>query len=731
MKELNNLIMKVMKKKVFNWMLMTAMVCGLSLSLTACSDDDENENGGSNTANNTEMPAGVSDDATLLGSLLSQWVEEFDASGVDASILNRTYEATVGTAADASQPFVRTVVVGTEEAADNYAKTVLGSLGINPQQPVGFRWQNAAIGTISYERGTGNELGVIEVSVKQLPNLTKILLVESQGDNVAQQPYYQKGDIVEYIGSDAALKGKLFICIQDHSYGSEASWISFDSGKDYEKLKTSDCSWMTVGKDYYFKGSNAKAQSLLTWLKEFVISDLGYQSTVQHLSGCSSKNMNQVVPSTQELRAKFLNGLIRTPQNVVLDLNKTINGEQELRADKTGMKRVDQAAKSKYQIRTYYPAGLLMPEETRWAMGWSYDYWQPYMVMVTAANAGQFEQLLQSVPSQYSDKSHFEWSNYDKNIQYSNDFYQLYVVSMHWTHEGFKPANLELDNLVDFTKHQNVLNNIAIDETNVAHLDWTLHNITSHELVVKDKGEEYSKFKTIYRAKENSATSRVQVGSLIGSDGKFYWSKEAALAANATPVAMVVTLNSATPVEEGTDYNSLAIALEDVDTGVKFVWGDENSRTQGCTGSAVASNQYDQLDKVLNGIAITRRLATHACNASHTHYFAETVFNKPKPINMANFSSWFVPSVGQALQACYALGYTKPTTSLNLGGSYNSLWNTTGYPNADITTVHMTCTETTSTSGSYYGFIKGALSPMPFTMQSPVRPMIAFRYVQQ
>ena len=42
------------------------------------------------------------------------------------------------------------------------------------------------------------------MSVKQLPNLTKILLVESQGDNVAQQPYYQKGDIVEYIGSDDA-----------------------------------------------------------------------------------------------------------------------------------------------------------------------------------------------------------------------------------------------------------------------------------------------------------------------------------------------------------------------------------------------------------------------------------------------------------------------------------------------------------------------------------------------
>ena len=30
-----------MKRKVFNWMLMAALVCGLSLSVTSCKDDDD------------------------------------------------------------------------------------------------------------------------------------------------------------------------------------------------------------------------------------------------------------------------------------------------------------------------------------------------------------------------------------------------------------------------------------------------------------------------------------------------------------------------------------------------------------------------------------------------------------------------------------------------------------------------------------------------------------------
>lgn len=52
----------------------------------------------------------------------------------------------MGEAIDASQPTVRTLVVGTEEAADAYVRNALSGLGIG-QEPVGFTWSNAAIGS--------------------------------------------------------------------------------------------------------------------------------------------------------------------------------------------------------------------------------------------------------------------------------------------------------------------------------------------------------------------------------------------------------------------------------------------------------------------------------------------------------------------------------------------------------------------------------------------------------
>lgn len=101
-------------------MLTATLVLAASLTLTACSDSDDGDSNAEETEQST-MPADANDDATVLGSLLATWVDDFTSQDVTPGILNQTFEATVGTITDESRPADRTIVVGTVEAADEYA----------------------------------------------------------------------------------------------------------------------------------------------------------------------------------------------------------------------------------------------------------------------------------------------------------------------------------------------------------------------------------------------------------------------------------------------------------------------------------------------------------------------------------------------------------------------------------------------------------------------------------
>ena len=137
-----------MMKKCFNWMLTAALVCGLGLSFTACSDDDDDNNGAVDEREQQVINGLPTNDEVQLGALLQAWVSDFTATDVVPGILSKTFVADVGEA-DKANATVRTIVVGTQEAADQYAVNALGTLGINPQQPVGFTWTNPNIGTVS------------------------------------------------------------------------------------------------------------------------------------------------------------------------------------------------------------------------------------------------------------------------------------------------------------------------------------------------------------------------------------------------------------------------------------------------------------------------------------------------------------------------------------------------------------------------------------------------------
>ena len=159
-------------KKTFRYVLMAALTVGLSFAVTSCKDDD-NDSGGENMEQLESTGGEVSMEDIQLSTLISNFAEvQADELLAQSGWQQKTYEATLGTVLDESRPTVRSIELGTIEAADERAEAMLRELGIDGQSPSGFQFSNASVGTVSYQHGGGsdaNTLAVINLDVRQLP----------------------------------------------------------------------------------------------------------------------------------------------------------------------------------------------------------------------------------------------------------------------------------------------------------------------------------------------------------------------------------------------------------------------------------------------------------------------------------------------------------------------------------------------------------------------------------
>lgn len=735
-----DLIKTIMKMKISGklfFLLTATLVLAASPTLTACSDNDDGDSNAEETEQST-MPADANDDATVLGSLLATWVDDFTSQDVTPGILNLTFEATVGTITDESRPADRTIVVGTVEAADEYACQTLRLLGIG-SAPNGFTWHNAAIGDISYEHGAANsnELGVIYVNVKQLPLLKQIILAKEHSVNANKNAFYQKGDIVRYSKDE-----KFYICVNDHSYGEEAIWLSFDCADDIANLSTGTCGWMGAGDDIVYNKEQARPDYLRMWLQEFLISNDGYESVITHMKNQPAKAINQIVPSTKDLRNKLIGSLIYDSDDVLLELNQVVGDENELRVEKQDVNYDVIKSSGSTETRRYNPVGLLLSGSMRWSMHLTtWDYWQPYIVLIPESDheASTLNELLQNLPSMNEDASHFKWATLRSGIKYDDKNYSMTNVALHWTHTAYQSGNKKLKMLVNFTKNERTIEGGQPDYNNVNDLDWTLRNITSRYLSVKDKGENYKYFTDIYRNSNASPNipkddETVKVGYLIGTDGKFYVNKAAAENAGIDPIAMVVYKGQAYSVEKGQPYNCLAIALDDIKEKIglnnfkdKYSWGDFNSCSVACTETNLQKDDIylrERLLDVCNGMAMTERLARAKCNNNHQHEAAYAVYMSKDPIENEKFSSWFIPSVGQVSKAMEGQGYTSFEEG-NIFRDVKWMWEAAGCEESALNGFYFTTTE--YSTNYVFTFTSSVLNEQPkIMMEQKIRPFLAF-----
>ena len=231
-------------KKNFYFLLMAALVCGLSLSVTSCkSDDDDNNSEGQQG----QEEQAVDEPAVIFWDVVSQLA---GAGAITEDYQNKQFEPVIG---DPSEDNELYRVVGTNDLATAASRfnQLIGEEKVDTNTTE-YTWHNDAVGTLTYRQSTdGKSWATVDVSIQQMQKLEKIIYREpSQGDANAAfdgTAYYRFGDIISKPKIDAEDDEdvELWICVRpcfgpekkDHSH-----WVCiFDlPSKNIWKYKASN-----------------------------------------------------------------------------------------------------------------------------------------------------------------------------------------------------------------------------------------------------------------------------------------------------------------------------------------------------------------------------------------------------------------------------------------------------------------------------------------------------------
>lgn len=219
-----------MMKKTMNLWLLAALVCGLSLGVTSCKDDDKNESGNVEVIKDGDDDR-YSDEAIDFLTCVSLLC---DVNELSENWRTDIYTPTIGVVTDETRPTVRTVYVSSrEEAAIKFLSLI--PTEVNPDNADMTVWQHDVLGTLSFNydfNGTEGLLATVDVKSPRIPRLEQIRYVDNEvladnGNYFEGPAFYQLGDVVEekVPGIEKTVK---WICVRPahSSMKGDSHWVS-------------------------------------------------------------------------------------------------------------------------------------------------------------------------------------------------------------------------------------------------------------------------------------------------------------------------------------------------------------------------------------------------------------------------------------------------------------------------------------------------------------------------
>ena len=227
-------------KKNFYFLLMAALVCGLSLTVTSCKDSDDDNN------KSEEQQDQQNEQAQDLANARFAVIDQLaDVDTIEADFLAQTFEPSIGIASDEGVRIVNTNTM--EAAAERFANIVDASIDENTPT---YTWTDEKLGTMTYTKVTdGTAWATVDVNIKQVPQLQKIIFRSpDQGDENGAfkgRAFYRFGDVVRVPvkGVDGSKFWQYWVCVRP-AFGPEkkedSHWVTLrvdqkDKVMKYEK----------------------------------------------------------------------------------------------------------------------------------------------------------------------------------------------------------------------------------------------------------------------------------------------------------------------------------------------------------------------------------------------------------------------------------------------------------------------------------------------------------------
>ena len=203
-------------KKNFYFLLMAALVCGLSLSVTSCKDDDKDNGPSEEELEQQALEQQDLDNARIAVLDYLADLDEVESSEVD--LLSQQFEPVIGVP-DENDEAIRYVYTNTmEAAAERFADLVGAEIDENTPS---YTWTDEKMGTMTYTKNTdGTAWATVEVNIKQVPQLQKIIFRSpDQGDENAAfkgRAYYRFGDVVRRKVQESSYKtiDEYWVCVR-------------------------------------------------------------------------------------------------------------------------------------------------------------------------------------------------------------------------------------------------------------------------------------------------------------------------------------------------------------------------------------------------------------------------------------------------------------------------------------------------------------------------------------
>ena len=652
-------------KKILNLWLLAALVCGLGLGVTSCKDDDDDSK--SEEQQQQEQEERASKFWSVVGQLVSS-----DSYAADYE--DKTFEPTYGVA-DAANATTRIVETNDMQTAAQRFSDLVGA-AIDENTP-SYTYRDPEVGTLTYTRGgTAEDWATVDVSIKQLPRLRKIIYrVGGEGTNASfrEKAWYRFGDVVSRQNQDG--QTEYWICVRP-AFGpekkSDSHWVCLNTVPQKNLFHVNGSN----GTQYYVPtgvGTNTKRmQDLAEMFYAMVYPEKWYETaTNNHTDGLISFSGVPIFTDFTKANLMYHNQHFwkRVTEGWIKKgiADKALNTKLENIADRIESEGIT----------------LLYEGYSWWSKtSWNCKLYQASYTNGTAYDEKNLHHAVYTKPEKNMKSIKFDCRTMGDEMSNYQDFFgdtKLRWVIRHATGKelngGSQPA--PTSRLQGGCKDEYRYYDEYPDQAEKS-------GPKGNDDIGPEVADPFSNEPQDIPAK---------VGALVGLDGKFYENKDKCEAAGTQPVAMVVYLSTdGHRVEKGKPWTGLALALSDVTEGNtrRFKWLDvEDYKVLGDKCSSVGG--YDRptellFSGLLDGWAMTQHLANHQCFASHRHTCAEKAWsteNRP-----AGFSEWFLPSSGQWALALKSMGYTFTYNDVKktwrFSGGSDKLWRDAGVPDAKL-----------------------------------------------